>query len=420
MAYGRNYYPDQQVFIGELGAAATELKGVQSFDGSWSIPYEQMMAAGYDFVGTEVAGELVGDVSVSRSIITTGDPITGLLDVPVSGYLIYGKNESYNKVFNFNRGYVTSYSSSCSVGDVASADFSLTAYGSIGKTSSESRSYTEITAEPAIASNISLTSDFGSTNAIQSYSLSVDFTRAPIHRIGEMLAPTEFTTDLPIVGTIEFDVVVNDYEVNDVRDVICSGFTGNLIVDLNTCTGGNIRSFKLCDAKLLDSSITAGIGDDMSLSLTYECYYNSVSGAVVNLFGGGTCITTTTTTTTSTTSTSSTSTTSTSTTSTSSTSTSSTSTSSTTPDPCGAMIVCVELYVPIAAVNGEYTPDGLYNGKRRYDLGSQYKIRWRNSDTRWEIYDTVGATQITTSDSSDAECPYDATWSELNLTEGSC
>ena len=48
-----------------------------------------------------MAGELVGEVNVSRYIITGSDPITGLIDTPVSGYLIYGKNESYDKVFNF-------------------------------------------------------------------------------------------------------------------------------------------------------------------------------------------------------------------------------------------------------------------------------------------------------------------------------
>ena len=289
MAYGRNYYPDQQVFIGELGGSVAELKGVQSFDGGWSIPYDQMMAAGYDFVGTEVGGELVGEVSVSRSIISSEDPITGLLNTPVSGYLIYGTNESYDKVFNFKRGYITSYESSYSIGDVANADFGLTVYGDIGKTSSESRSYTEIDAEAAIAGNISLTTDFGSTNAIQSYSLNIDFSRNPVQKIGEMLAPTEFVTDLPIVASVDFEAIVNDFEAENIRNVICSGFSSDLTIDLNTCSGTDIRTFKVCNAKLIDSSITAGIGDDMSVSLSYEGYYNSVTGAVDAVFSAGAC-----------------------------------------------------------------------------------------------------------------------------------
>lgn len=280
MAYGRNYYPDQQVFIGTLGGSAEEIKGVQSFDGSWSVPYEQMMAAGYDYIGNEVGGELVGEVSVARSIVQSGDPITGLINSPVSGYLIYGKNESYDKVFNFRRGYITSYDSACSLGEVASCDFGLTAYGGIGKINSETRSYTEITPDVATADNITLTTDFGSTNAIQSYALGIAFDRSPVNKIGEAFEPTDFTTNLPIVANISFEVLVNDYEVQNVREVICGDFTSNLVIALNKCGGTNIRTFTLSNASLIDSSIQAGIGSDMTLSISYDAYYNSVTGAV--------------------------------------------------------------------------------------------------------------------------------------------
>jgi hypothetical protein len=253
---------------------------VQSFDGSWSVPYEQMMAAGYDYIGNEVGGELVGEVSVARSIVQSGDPITGLINSPVSGYLIYGKNESYDKVFNFRRGYITSYDSACSLGEVASCDFGLTAYGGIGKINSETRSYTEITPDVATADNITLTTDFGSTNAIQSYALNIAFDRSPVNKIGEVFEPTDFTTNLPVVANISFEVLVNDYEVQNVRDVICGDFTSNLVIALNKCGGTNIRTFTLSNASLIDSSIQAGIGSDMTLSISYDAYYNSVTGAV--------------------------------------------------------------------------------------------------------------------------------------------
>ncbi len=268
------------MFIGALGGSTEEIKGVQSFDGSWSVPYEQMMAAGYDYIGNEVGGELVGEVSVARSIVQSGDPITGLINSPVSGYLIYGKNESYDKVFNFRRGYITSYDSACSLGEVASCDFGLTAYGGIGKINSETRSYAEITPDVATADNITLTTDFGSTNAIQSYALGIAFDRSPVNKIGEVFEPTDFTTNLPVVANISFEVLVNDYEVQNVRDVICGDFTSNLVIALNKCGGTNIRTFTLSNASLIDSSIQAGIGSDMTLSISYDAYYNSVTGAV--------------------------------------------------------------------------------------------------------------------------------------------
>ena len=279
MAYGRNFYNDQQVFLGEQGSSASELKGVQSFDGSWSLPYEQMIAAGYNFAGNEINGALVGEVGVSRSIVEGADFITGLLDASLSGYLIYGKNESYDKTFNFSQGYINSYESSCSIGDVASADFNLTVYGNIGKLNSESRTYTPITPQVANASNIVLTTPFGSTNAIQSYSLNLDFSREPIHKIGDMMIPSEFVTDVPVVAKITFEALVNDFESEELRDAICSGFSGDLGIQLNTCNGTPIRNFTLNNAQKIDESLSAGIGDDMSLNVSYEAYYDSVTGA---------------------------------------------------------------------------------------------------------------------------------------------
>ena len=81
MAYGRNYYSDQQVFLAQQGSSVNEIKGVQSFDGSWSIPRNDILAAGYEYVGQSIEGELLGEISVSRSIIQSSDPITAVHSV---------------------------------------------------------------------------------------------------------------------------------------------------------------------------------------------------------------------------------------------------------------------------------------------------------------------------------------------------
>ena len=56
-----------------------------------------------------------------------------------------------------------------------------------------------------------------------------------------------------------------------------------LIHNLDKCAGDNIRSFTLNNSRLIDSSLSAGIGDDMNVSLTYEAYYNSVTGAIAQI-----------------------------------------------------------------------------------------------------------------------------------------
>jgi len=278
MAYGRNYYSDQQVFLAQQGSSVNEIKGVQSFDGSWSIPRNDMLAAGYEYVGQSIEGELLGEISVNRSIIQSSDPITGLLDSSISGYLIYGKNESFDKVFNFKTAYITSYESSCSVGEVASANFSMVAYGGAGKINNESNSYTDITPEVANANSISITTPFGSTNAIQSYSLNLSIDRTPVYKMGDMFVPSSFNLNTPIKVNTSFDFLVNDYETKNLFDSICSNsFVDNLSIELNTCSGTNIRSFTLDNSAVQDSSISAGIGSNMTATVSYETSYSEIS-----------------------------------------------------------------------------------------------------------------------------------------------
>jgi len=278
MAYGRNQYSDQQVFIAEYGNSANEIKGVQSFDGSWSIPRSDMLAGGHEFVGSEIEGGLVGNVSVNRLMTEESDPITGMFDSSLSGYLIYGKNESYNKVFNFKKAHINSYSSSCSVGEIASDDFSMTAYGGAGKINNESRSYTEYSPTPAISNNISLITSFGSTNGIQSYNFELSVDRDPVYKIGDMFIPSQFNLSTPIKANIGFEFIVSDYESKNIYDAICSNdFTEDLSIELNTCSGTSIRAFTFINANILSSSLSASVGSNMTASISFETNYSEIS-----------------------------------------------------------------------------------------------------------------------------------------------
>lgn len=281
MAYDRNYYQDYSVYIN-----GTEIKGVQSFNGGWTVPNTQMSAAGYEFVGTEIEGELVGDLSVSRSIITGIDPVTGMLGSSISGHFIYGAHESRNRSFNFTEGYITSYDSSCSIGGIAESSFSVTAYGDIGTGVTPSTTYEEITPNVATANSMTLNTSFGSTNAIQSYSLSFSLDVSPKYKIGSMFRPSSFDIASPILVTLDFEVLANEYEIKNLLDSICSNdFEEDISFSLNEkCSNTPIASYELSGAKLTSSNISATIGDNLSLSLGFEKRFSTVSELVTNLF----------------------------------------------------------------------------------------------------------------------------------------
>jgi len=286
MAFQRNFYGDQYVFI-----HGTEIKGVQSFDGSWSIPRSNMLAAGYEYVGSEIEGVLEGDISISRLIVESSDPIVGHLGSEINGELVYGPNQSTSKSFWFDQGFVNSYSSSCSVGEVATSDFGITAYGSVGATHSNNSkknnvSYNAITPKVATANSMTLTTSFGSTNAIQSYDLSLSLDLKPVYKMGNMFIPSKFEIATPIVISTSFEILTSDYEIENLYHSVCStNFVENLAISLNEkCNGPEIRSFTLNNADLIGSSISAGIGDNLSISLEFENKFDDISTLVSAVF----------------------------------------------------------------------------------------------------------------------------------------
>lgn len=285
MAY-RNFYGDQFVFIEN-----SELKGVQSFDGGWSIPKSNMMAAGYEYAGDEIEGVLEGDVTVSRFIVESNDPITGHLGSEIHGELVYGPNQSIDKSFYFDKGFINSYSSTCSVGSVATCDFGLTAYGSIGSTSSSnseksSATYNSITPKVATSNSMTLNTSFGSTNSIQSYNFNISLDINPIYKMGKMFIPSKFEIVTPILISTSFEVVAQEYEIENMYHAICSdNFTEDLSFTLNeACGGPAIRSFTLNDAQLVGSSVSATIGDNLSMSLDFENKFDDIDVLVSSVF----------------------------------------------------------------------------------------------------------------------------------------
>ena len=282
--YGRNIYPDQDVYLGKIGEVSLpRVLGVQSFDGNWSLPVDTVSAAGYGPVAQAVNGSIEGSVSVSRLITRSDDPITGLLTVPLSGQLAYGKeNEIFTKAFTFSRGYVTSFSSDCSVGGIATANFDISVYGGIssatGATSTVSKSV-----EVAKAGDINLNVNGYETNAVQSYSFNVSMGYSPVETLGNNFKPTEFIVSYPLEATMDFEIIMNDYETSGVYEQICSPIKQDLSIELNTCSGTNIRKFSLSDARLVDYNTTAGIGDNMGASLSYVKYLKT-TGELAALF----------------------------------------------------------------------------------------------------------------------------------------
>lgn len=284
MAITRNAYFDQKVYIGVTGSTPTELHGVQGFDGSWEVPLTPIKAAGFGVISVEAEGEMQGSVNVSRLITHAAefDPLInynyggggGLLDQPVTGFLSYGTHESFDKAFYFNQGRITSFSSSCSVGSIATSDFSVQIYGDIG-----SGSYVGTDAAPstliAKPGDITVSVADSTTNALQSYNLNINLDWQPLYGIGSSMKPVGYRLNYPIEVSVNFDMIVDSYESRNFYNLLCNPQINDLELTLNDC-GTPISKFKIDKAKLTSNNFSSAMGDNMTVDISYVSYLNTI------------------------------------------------------------------------------------------------------------------------------------------------
>ena len=164
--------------------------------------------------------------------------------------------------------------------------FSLTSYGNIGSGVITDTSYQDINPIVATANSMTLNTSFGSTNAIQSYDLSFSLDVTPVYKMGDMFVPSKYEVASPITVSTNFEIFANEYEIKNLIDSVCSSeFVENISFSLNEkCNSNPIRSFTLNNAKLTSSNITAGIGNNLGISLGFENQFTDTSDLVSQVF----------------------------------------------------------------------------------------------------------------------------------------
>ena len=221
-----------------------------------------------------------GNVNVSRLVTHSAelDPIinynyylgVGLLDKPVTGFLSYGTNESFDKAFYFNQGRITSYSSSCSVGSLPTSDFSVQIYGDIGSGDyfGADTTPTTLIAKPG---DITLSVPDSTTNALQSYNLNLNLDWQPLYGIGSAMKPVGYRLNYPIEVSVDFNMIVDSYESRDFYNLLCSPQIDNLELTLNDCNEP-ISKFRIENARLKSNSFSSSIGDNLTVDISYVAY----------------------------------------------------------------------------------------------------------------------------------------------------
>tara|TARA_R100000008_G_C3577049_1_gene165927 strand:+ start:728 stop:1585 length:858 start_codon:yes stop_codon:yes gene_type:complete len=275
--YGRNFAPDQRFYLGPQGGTLEELRGVQGVDPGWDKSETVLNVLGEGYAGRALEGELTHSLSVNRLIVTSTDPAVSWFGTTLAGALTYGPNQSHGQDFIFTSGYLNTYSSSCSIGDVPTADLGLSIYGEMGAGTRGTLATNTVAPSIPLPANISLNVPGYSSNAVQSYDLNLALERRTVPTIGNNFTPSEVLLNLPVEATLSFEMTVNEYEVPDIRTVLCGGTSSTLTIDLNDCNASKIQGFSLPSGEAVAFSLSAGIRENMSVNVTYKSYLNSVA-----------------------------------------------------------------------------------------------------------------------------------------------
>lgn len=274
MSIQRIVYDAQDVYV-----EGERLKGVQSCLASWSSPETYVNSVGFEggTVGLSVDDSLTSNFDIEQIITSGHDPLINLFEsTEIKGEILYGDNQN----FSFSGGQIVSYGCSCEVGSLPIISSSILAYGNSGGGIPSSARRIEDDESIMIATPGSLELDvFGhSSNAIQSFEISIPIEREPISLIGGQNRPAHFVPSFPIQVDCQFTLIVQDYESSSLYDFICHPREQDLNLSFMKCESSEyIRRFFLPKARLVDFSQQATIDNNLEVTLIYKSLITSLS-----------------------------------------------------------------------------------------------------------------------------------------------
>jgi len=253
-----------------------QLSGISSLNANYTVPTEDNNFLGY--VGpADLLQNAPGTTSFSfkRYMISSDREITDLIG-DTGGF--DGGISYNNRSFNFQSGFINSYSCAFAVDRIPETSVSLVAYGEVGNNVPirGQRDLLEKRLFTPTSSGISLKCDGRSTNRVSSFSFNMSVDIEPIYKIGNLF-PCEVMTKYPIRQDLSIKFDVDDYETRNLYDYMRTGihFEDIKITLKEHCA--EIQGRKI-EYIFKDAHITSmDISTDTSNNTTIDVQYKTVS-----------------------------------------------------------------------------------------------------------------------------------------------
>jgi hypothetical protein len=292
MGFGRVRYGDELVFIQGYDSVQNRwegsgIRGVQSIDAEFNIPFEPIAFGGNMFAGTVLNGSKATSSFTIDSLVVTeasADPLVYLFDKVLSGALNWDGLGTAQGNYSFESGFISTYSSSCAVGEIPSLTCSIDVYGEVGNFAPtelfpESGKIPDDEIKIAKAGDIKLINVTGNdTNRIQSYSYELSIPRMDIDTLGGEYQRRIYDITYPIEVDLSFVIDVDDLETPLLSSLLCNQDIPDITIQLSGCQlENNVRTFKITDPILVSINESSAISEELQAKISYKSYIKDVN-----------------------------------------------------------------------------------------------------------------------------------------------
>lgn len=221
----------------------------------------------------------------------------------INFYLLKSELETGNN-YSVTSGFVTSYSSKCSINNIPNIDIGIDVLGDIGILNSDTpqiiNDFNLITGQSGLGTyklatyaSIDLTLDDFETNRILSYDLNINSPRNPVYSIGSQ-HPINVELVYPLEVIFNCNIDLNDYKGQTLQDYPCKSRVNHLVLSLKDHrTYEEFQRYSFDNLILIGNNYITNVNGNVSLNLQYKTYIGRPTGATLPAVGECTTSTTT-------------------------------------------------------------------------------------------------------------------------------
>ena len=241
---------------------------------------------------------LEGSFSINSVLVSEDFFLQFTGDAPFTGSIHHGK-----KYFGFDKGYITSHTVSCGVGELPTTSTSIRVFGDIGGSPEFMEQEDEgglflqedgfaIGSEDSNAGIYNASGDNpfpeirlpnqgsiivecagATTDRVTSFNYGIDIPISPIYTVGSSV-PAQVDVAWPVTTNTSFSLDIDKYEYQSLRKYLKSPTVHDIAIKINDCFGVPIQHYVVKSARLIGEDMAASTDGKMTVNLTYKSYYN--------------------------------------------------------------------------------------------------------------------------------------------------